>query len=86
MPTAAQMQHYTSQLSMFEQMYANSGIPTASADVQARGAVLGQMLGSALTDPAEIATHSYDEAAHSFFTAAAHGDTTVYGQPWSMFG
>jgi hypothetical protein len=44
------------------------------------------MLGSALTDPAEIATHSYDEAADEFFTAAAHGDTTVYGQPWSMFG
>jgi hypothetical protein len=59
--TAAQIGHFMSQIAYFVGLYEGVGMPDASADLAARGAVVGQMLGYAAFD--ENGSHLYIEQA-----------------------
>ena len=50
-PGAAQQAHFQAQIDYFELIYENAGISSAQADIYAKGAILGQMIGHAALDP-----------------------------------
>jgi hypothetical protein len=54
-PTAAQQAHFQAQIDYFELIYENAGISSAQADLYAKGAALGQMIGHAVLDPIAMA-------------------------------
>jgi hypothetical protein len=70
-PTADQAKHFAAQIQYFETLYASVGQTTAQADLHAKGAILGQMLGYAVVHEHEL--HSYDDAATAFLQNAAKG-------------
>ena len=65
----------STQLSYFEALYKGSGYSEQQAEVQARGAVFGQILGHAASD----ANESYHDSASVVLTGFANGDTASYG-------
>jgi hypothetical protein len=65
----------STQLSYFEALYKGSGYSEQQAEVQARGAVFGQILGYAASD----ANESYHDSASVVLTGFANGDTASYG-------
>lgn len=71
MPSTVQNQHFADQIEYFELIYANAGKSHELADLHAKGAVLGQMIGAALLDEADL--HLYDDVAMAFLKDAAHG-------------
>lgn len=64
-----------SQVSYFEALYRGSGFSEAQADMQARGAVFGQILGFAAGD----ADEGYHASASVVLAGFANGDTSSYG-------
>jgi Ca2+-binding RTX toxin-like protein len=49
-PSTVQKAHFQAQIEYFEMIYESVGIPSAQADLLAKGAVLGQMIGYAALD------------------------------------
>ncbi len=79
-PTASQSQHFLNQNNYFEQLYRSVGISNSVADLRAKGAVLGQMYGYAVTEP----TNAARADANAFIFDAADGVVT-YGTPLGGF-
>jgi uncharacterized repeat protein (TIGR02059 family) len=77
LPGADQAKHFAAQILYFETLYAGAGQTTAQADLHAKGAILGQMLGFAAIT--EAANHDYDDAAIAFLQSAAKGQAQ-YGE------
>jgi hypothetical protein len=76
-PTADQTKHFAEQIQYFETRYMGAGQTAAHADLHAKGAILGQMLGFAVIHEPEL--HSYDDAAIAFLQSAAKGQAH-YGE------
>ena len=76
-PTADQAKHFAEQIQYFETRYMGAGQTAAHADLHAKGAILGQMLGFAVIHEPEL--HSYDDAAIAFLQSAAKGQAH-YGE------
>ena len=70
-PTADQTKHFNDQIMFFEKLYAGVGQNAAQADLHARGAILGQMMGIAVIYEAD--QHKFDDAASLFLHSAAKG-------------
>lgn len=79
-PSAGAFQNLQSQLNYFKTIYATPGKSAADVALEARGAVLGQIIGYAVTDPTAKATAAIDDQVASFLTAAAKG-TATYDAP-----
>lgn len=69
--TDAQQKHFTSQINYFVDLYQGAGIAAPTANMQARGAVLGQMVGFVMTSPNEraMATQQIDDKAIAFVSS-----------------
>lgn len=75
-PTSAQQSHFEGQVGYFRSLYTGAGIDASSAEIKARGAAAGQMLGFAMTDATERALpgQTLDDSVNSYlatFTAAS---------------
>lgn len=78
-PSAAAAANLNGQIAYFTNIYTAANIKAADAALQAKGAVLGQMVGYAFTtDSKAVAT--LDNQVATFLTAAAKGDVTGYGK------
>ena len=60
-PSAAALNNLVSQVAYFTDLYTNAGIPAADAALQAKGAVLGQIIGYAFTDATRAADSSLQD-------------------------
>lgn len=69
------------QLDYFETLYKSAGFSASDATMQARGAVFGQLIGYQQTLPEERALVVTDEQARIFLKLAAHGASSIYGEP-----
>jgi hypothetical protein len=76
--SAAQVDHFVSQIDYFEGLYVGAGISEADAAIKARGAVIGQMLGHAAGEKADI-----HDAAAAWLGKLADG-AAGYGAPLEM--
>ncbi len=76
-PSAAALASLTGQIDYFTKLYTDAGLTDAS--LQAKGAVLGQIVGYAFTTSAS-ANSLLDNQVVAALTAAASGDATVYGK------
>ena len=74
-PSAAQQNALLDQVNYFDNLYAGAGMSAAQADIQSRGAVFGQMIGHAVSDPSE----HYKAAAETLLIGFAKGDISHYG-------
>lgn len=77
--TAAQHDALLTQVSYFEGLYRNAGVPAAQADLETKGAVYGQMIGHAVADP----SLGYTATANAILNDFALADTSHYG---AIFG
>lgn len=77
--TAAQQDALLAQVSYFESLYRSAGLSESQAELEARGAVYGQMVGHAAQEP-EL---GYGAAAASILVGLALGDNSAYG---AVFG
>jgi len=75
-PTAGQVQHFVDQINYFKGIYQASGLSAADASLQAHGAVLGQIVGTA----ALVQGGPLDTAAEIWLRAEAAG-TAVFNAP-----
>lgn len=75
-PSASQVLHFEHQIDFFVSLYSSVGVPIGLAALNARGAVVGQMLGFASRESG----NDYAEAARSFLLDTADGDVE-YGVP-----
>ena len=75
-PGDLQVQHFQNQITYFTNLYTNAGVPAATAALQARGAVLGQIVGEAATQEGS----TLDNQAEAWLRAAADG-TAVFDAP-----
>lgn len=86
-PTAGAIANLTAQVDYFTNLYVAAGIPAASASLQAKGAVYGQILGYAATSanaPGTPAT-TLDDTLNATLTtiateAVSKTDSTIYGK------
>lgn len=75
-PLAAQVDHFLDQIHYFEGLYVSAGIDSPTASIDARGAVLGQIIGIAASE----ANNHLALAAENYLVAVANG-TASYGSP-----
>jgi hypothetical protein len=80
-PTQAQLDHFNSQMAYFEGIYLAAGIGAAEADLRAKGAAIGQMIGHTVLD--EPVLHSFDDAANAFLQQVAMGQAN-FGAPLAL--
>jgi hypothetical protein len=75
-PTGGQQKAFEDQHAYFTSLYQKAGISAVTADLQARGAVLGQMVGYVMIDPAEAgrAGQTIDDKAQSFLASLPRVD------------
>jgi hypothetical protein len=96
-PSAAALANLVGQIDYFTKLYTDAGIPAADAALQAKGAVLGQIIGYAFTlDPADLPNGgspmvpAVDQTLQTAADEAVAGtpveDSAVYGQPLSGAG
>jgi hypothetical protein len=84
-PSATALANLVAQIDYFTGIYVDSGIPAADAALQAKGAVLGQIIGYAFTDASRAGDSSLQvsiaDAINLVATDAATGTPTdVYGR------
>jgi hypothetical protein len=84
-PSAAAAASLVSQVNYFTNLYKGAGIPTADAALQARGAVMGQIIGYAFTDAAAASHTLIDDVVHSLVAAANRGDFSGFGKALAGF-
>jgi len=72
-PTAAQTTHFNDQVTYFRSLYTGAGIAAGQAEIQARGAVAGQMLGFAMTTASERAlpAQTLDDTVNAYLAKSA---------------
>lgn len=80
-PEAAASAALSAQIAYFGKLYRDVGISGADAALQARGAVLGQIVGYAFTDPVAGARSSLDETVGLVAVAGTSGDYHAFGHP-----
>ena len=80
--TGAQADHFQAQIDYFEMLYAGAHIPEATAEMMAKGAALGQMLGFAVLEEAD--KQPYLAQAQAFLADAADGVVTM-GKPLAFY-
>jgi Ca2+-binding RTX toxin-like protein len=75
-PTSGQQKAFEDQYAYFTSLYQKAGISAGTADLQARGAVLGQMVGYVMIDPAEAgrAGQTIDDQAQNFLASLPRVD------------
>jgi 2',3'-cyclic-nucleotide 2'-phosphodiesterase (5'-nucleotidase family) len=73
--TTAQVAHFQAQIDYFENLYVGSKQSEAAAELHAKGAVLGQMIGVAVLNE-----NKFKAAAEAFLIDAADGEV-AYGRP-----
>jgi hypothetical protein len=78
-PAAEALDNLQSQIDYFVTLYINAGLSVSQANLDAKGAVLGQIIGYAFVDPAAAALSTLDDQVASFLTKAAAGNTAIYG-------
>lgn len=83
-PSAAALSSLMGQLTYFNNLYATIKPPLDQASEQAKGAVLGQIVGYAFVSDAS-ASSSLDNRVVATLTAAAHGDDKVYDAPLAPY-
>ena len=79
-PSAGAMANFQSQINYFTPLYVGAGETPAQAALDARGAVLGQMIGYAYLSPPSGSTPALPAQVAAFETALANGKG-VYGTP-----
>jgi len=84
-PSPAAASSLASQVNYFTALYTSAGIPAADAALQARGAVLGQIIGYAFTDPTAAARTTLDDAVRGLVSAADRGDFSGFGKAFAGF-
>lgn len=82
LPSTGAMDNLKSQIAFFNELYTNEGLDNVA--LQAKGAVLGQIVGYAFFDPSAAATSRLDDAVATFFASLAGGDTSGYGGPLAL--
>jgi hypothetical protein len=96
-PSAAAAANLIAQVNYFTTIYTAAGIPAADAALQAKGAVLGQIIGYGFTaDAADLPAGgsplvaaveaTIQTAANEAVAGTAEADSDVYGQPLSGAG
>lgn len=78
LPSPAAMASLKSQIVFFNELYRNEGLENVA--LQAKGSVLGQIVGYAFFDPSAAAMTKLDDAVASFFATLANGETAGYGK------
>ena len=79
-PTAGAHASLVSQVDYFTALYKGAGIGAADAQLQARGAVLGQIVGYAFTDSAAASRTVIDDVVNALAAKAAAGDFSSFGK------
>lgn len=83
--TAAQIEHFQKQIAYFEKLYLGAGITATLATQQAKGAVVGQMLGFAMTDPGEREHLRLDNTVQEYLDRFAGEGIALVGSSLSNF-
>jgi len=80
-PTVAQLTHFNDQVTFFRSLYTKAGIAPAQAEIQARGAVAGQMLGFAMTSASERALpgQTLDDTVNAYLSKQAFTAVSLAG-------
>lgn len=81
-PSAAAFASLQGQIDYFVKLYTTNGFTAADAALQAKGAVMGQIVGYAFTSSAS-ANSNFDNQVAGALAAAAKGDASVYGSALS---
>lgn len=84
-PSAIQRDHFVSQVEYYTNFFKSIGAPDASAQLEARGAVMGQMVGIVMTDTSLSSKpgNVLDDQVNSFLTKVASGNNAIFGQAWA---
>jgi hypothetical protein len=80
-PAADALANLQNQIAYFVDLYTKAGFDPAQAALEAKGAVLGQIIAYAFVDPVAAAKSTIDNQVTTFLTKAATGDKTVYDAP-----
>jgi hypothetical protein len=80
-PTTAQETHFNGQLTYFRSLYISAAIAPDKAEIQARGAVAGQMLGFAMTTASERAlpAQTLDDTVNTYLSKQAFSAVGLAG-------
>lgn len=78
-PSDGAFQNLASQIAAFMKLYSDAGL--ANAALLAKGAVLGQIVGYAFTDPVAAEKSKLDDQVNKLLVSAAKGDASVFGKP-----
>lgn len=80
-PTAAQATHFLDQVSYFRALYISVGIAPGQAEIQARGAAVGQMLGFAMMTAAErdLPAQTLDDTVNAYLAKGAFSAVGLVG-------
>jgi hypothetical protein len=80
-PTSAQTAHFTDQVTYFRSLYVGAGIAAGQAEIQARGAVAGQMLGFAMTTASELTMpgQTLDDTVNTYLSKQAFSAVGLAG-------
>ncbi len=84
-PNAAAKAALTEQVTYFDALYRSVGIATADAALQAKGAVFGQIIGYAFTDPVAGARSGLDDVVNALVAKAAAGNFADFGRQLPAF-
>jgi Ca2+-binding RTX toxin-like protein len=85
-PSAAALGNLLAQIDYFVALYTRNGFSASQAALEAKGAVLGQVIGYAFTDPTAAALATLDDQVATFLSKAASGDTTIFSAPLPAIG
>jgi Ca2+-binding RTX toxin-like protein len=69
------------ELDYFVDLYIKAGFSPAQASLDAKGAVLGQIIGYAFVDPSAAGQSTLDDKVAVFFEKAARGETEIFDAP-----
>lgn len=80
-PSAAQTQHFIGQVEYFRSLYVGAGIGATQAELQARGAAAGQMLGFAMTNADERAmpAQTLDDTVSAYLARSSSSAVSLAG-------
>lgn len=80
-PSAAAKASLTDQVAYFDALYRGAGINPSDAGLQAKGAVLGQIIGYAFADPASALKTGLDDVVKAMIAKGDAGNFADFGIP-----
>jgi hypothetical protein len=80
-PAPDALANLENQIAYFVDLYTKAGFDPAQAALEAKGAVLGQIIAYAFVDPVAAEKSTLDDQVTTFLAKAASGDATVYDAP-----